>query len=128
MKPVAAYNKELLLRALRMEPAAYHALVYEQGLRYLELYLAGDTATQRTLEGMASYWAWWTDQWDRRNAGFIKRNQVQEYLPHMDAWYRSQLLHAYQQAHDGTGVATDGLRIARKVLMEVINTPNVPRP
>lgn len=125
MNAAATYNKDLLLRALRLSPAAYSELVYEQGLRYLQQYLNGDTRTARVLEGMASYWAWWTDQWDRRNAGFIKRNQVQEYLPYMDAWYRSQLLAAYQQANDGGGVATEGVRIARKVLLEVINAPKV---
>ena len=125
MNAAATYNKDLLLRALRLSPTAYSELVYEQGLRYLQQYLNGDVRTARVLEGMASYWAWWCHQWDRRNAEFIKRNDVEKFLPHMDAWYRSQLLGAYQQAHDGTGVATEGVRIARKVLLEVINAPKV---
>ncbi len=126
MTAEATYNKQLLLRALRLQEGDYHALVYEQGLRYLEKYLLGDTATQRTLAGMASYWAWWCQQWDRRNAEFVKRNDVEAFMPRMDAWYRSQLLAAYHVVNNGNGVATEGLRIARNVLLEVVNTPRTP--
>jgi hypothetical protein len=48
----------------------YSDCQFESGMLYLETYLGGDASTIHLLSNSKVFWAWWRNQWNRRDESF----------------------------------------------------------
>lgn len=118
MSKRSAHNRNLILRYLRMDADSYADMVYAEGVRYLSMYMADDPQGRAALEGLASYWKWWTVQWQRADAEFIIAADLLHAGPLADAWMRSKLHELYHVLHNGE-LRTD-LRVCRRVMRNAL--------
>lgn len=89
----------LLLRALRMTEETYAHLLLEEGMRYLDLYMADDKEGRAVLMGMEEYWAWWNSAADRRNKQLVSEQHIATWAPSMDRWERAKLRELFEITH-----------------------------
>lgn len=108
---------ELLCRVLRMERQAYENMLFEQGVRYLELYMADDAATRKVLIALPEFWNWWRKAFDDRNAQFISEQNLEVWGASIGKWERALLVTYFSETHCAELMA---FRPSRHVMRSVI--------
>lgn len=74
-------HKQLLMDAMRMSEAEYNELVYDVAIEYLIQVLEFDKWGRDQLEAAHHFWAWWKNQWARRNNIVVFELELQSYSP-----------------------------------------------
>lgn len=62
---------KLVKQKLEWSDVDYNLFQYEQGMAYLNYYLAGDNDSISRLETCRIFWAWWVKRWTDRDIEFI---------------------------------------------------------
>jgi len=96
----AQYRHDLILRTLRMDEDTHRHLVYEQGVRYVEIYLEHSREQMDIMLAMPEYWAWWERQWTARDGQFYRNQDIEYWSAASDKWTRSLLCEFYYMLHD----------------------------
>lgn len=121
MLPRRAYqDRTTVQRMLRISDARYNELVYNEGIRYLELYMGDDATGIATLEAMPSYWQWWQRQWSRLDAEFLDGVRSLDMPTDLDPWVRALATDYYDAIHNGSMLGH--IRISRRIMLEACDT------
>lgn len=84
---------------MRMSEAEYADILLDEGMRYLDLYMADDAAGRDVLMGMSEYWTWWRKSADRRNRQLAMEHRITTWEPSMDRWDRAKLKELFLISH-----------------------------
>lgn len=117
-------NRLTVQRMLRLSDEQYNELVYAEGLRYLELYMANDAPGRAVLEALPSYWQWWTRQWARLDTEFLRRAKEVGLPLDLDPWTRTMARDFYDVVHDGSLLTH--FRISRRVMLDAFKACRQP--
>lgn len=98
-KEGAEQQREAVRHLLGWTEEAMSWFVYNQGLRYLKVYLLNNHQDIRILETSKIFWAWWKNHWANRDRDFLL---LQKHHPVRDREIREQL---YQHYNDGKMLA-----------------------
>jgi len=74
--PVVQYNKELICQLLEISELDYQTMLMNRGEEYLQYVLKMDSEGLKRLKYSRFFWAWWANQYDRRNRLFIVEHSL----------------------------------------------------
>lgn len=63
--------KEAVMRLLDCDELQYNRLQFEEGVKYLQTYLNGDSASVAMMEQSRTFWNWWRNHWSNRDELFM---------------------------------------------------------
>lgn len=67
-----AETKQLICKNIGVSESDYNKLVFETAYEYLNKIIPGDTFGMDLLTKSSSFWAWWENQWNRRERIFVR--------------------------------------------------------
>lgn len=98
-KADAEQQREAVRHLLGWTEESMSWFIYNQGLRYLKLYLLNNQHDISILEANKIFWAWWKNHWNNRDRDFLILHKNH---PVRDRAIREQL---YQHYNDGKMLA-----------------------
>jgi len=100
-----------------MSRQAYENVLFEQGVRYLELYMADDAASRSVLIALPEFWSWWRKAFDQRNADLIQEQHLEEWSSSIGKWERALLTTLFHETHSAELMS---IRPSRHVMRSAI--------
>jgi len=93
-------NKQIICRILELSDQDYGNMVFEQAYAYMQKIIPTDHVGMDYLSKNALFWAWWENQWNRRDAIFINRWKLSTINYILQPPVLRSLKAEYYEAHD----------------------------
>jgi hypothetical protein len=69
-------NKEHIQRALGITADEYAVAVEQAGYQWIDRFFQNDQETVKIIASCAMFWKWWVNQWDIRDAEYIRMTSL----------------------------------------------------
>ena len=92
-------NQQLLMKLMEVSPLEYHNHVMDNAYVWLDHQIGRDIFGKEVMLYSQFFWAWWTNQWNRRNRIFINRLQLNDVKHILQPNVVRALKEEYQRVH-----------------------------
>lgn len=92
-------NKQLICRATGKDDAEYFDMVFGFAQLWMERYFGTEKIVINALNNSKSFWAWWINQWDNRNAEFVRLTSLDVIELPLTGITQAMAIELYDETH-----------------------------
>lgn len=111
-----AKNKKLICEALGLTEMQYCEMVMHFGQMWMHRYFGHEEIMINALNKSKNFWAWWLNQWNNRDADFIRLTNLNLIEMPLNGMVKQKAVELYDETHEASELK---IRPNRFVIQEV---------
>lgn len=93
-------NKDFICKAFGLDELQYGQMVYNVGQWWIDKFFIKDPLMVDVLNNSCRFWAWWKNQWNNRDAEFVRLTSIDMINEPLTGYCYQAALELYNTLHE----------------------------